>query len=91
MHGIEPDDWLWCQKCERFFQAKDLRVNEQGDADRCPFKDCGGDGVGSDIYRWDSWAKANPEDCEHWPKTTRKLSKGMKCHCPDSAIETPDL
>jgi len=72
------DDWMWCLRCERFFQFKDLK-RTLDEIITCPFDDCNSAGVGIDIFRWDDWYKQNPEELKHWPKSVNELYKGLFC------------
>lgn len=67
-----PDVWLWCIECERFFQAKHLRVDYLGNRQGCAFCRCAGFNVA--IHLWDTFAEGSP----HWPKDVKGLSYGMK-------------
>lgn len=74
-YGLKEDDWMWCLHCERFFQALNLRKDILGDYEACPFDDCDGVGIGSDIWIWNKWAEGN----DKWPKSTGELHHGMTC------------
>jgi hypothetical protein len=67
----EPETWLWCLHCRRFFQAKHLVIDFLGNRQQCPFEECGAAGLGVDIYRWDDWAERG------WPATHQQLHFGM--------------
>ena len=77
--GIHREQWLWCLHCERFFQAKDLANDFTGGCQGCAFDDCNGAGFRIDIYIWNDWFKQNKKELKHWPKSTAKLTKGLKC------------
>jgi hypothetical protein len=64
-----PDDWYWCLHCNRFFQARSLRIDFQGHREQCAF--CGAAGLGVDIWPWDAWRSAS------WPSDTSELHHGM--------------
>ena len=68
----EPETWLWCLHCRRFFQAKHLKIDFLGNRQRCPFDDCCAAGLSIDIYRWDDWAVGG------WPTSHRQLRYGMR-------------
>jgi len=65
--------WLWCLHCERFFQAKDLKLDLFGNWQRCPFDDCGAAGFDVDILHWDCEKDVDPL----WPQTEAALSFGQ--------------
>jgi hypothetical protein len=77
VQNMDPDHWLWCQRCERFFQAKDLRKDPIGRSEACAFEGCDGAGLRTEIFDWDAWANLNRAD--YWPKSTSDLVKGQKC------------
>jgi len=80
MFETNDDDWLWCFHCERFFQAKDLKIDTTcGELQACAFEKCDGEGFLIDIFRWDDWPSQNPELKKHWPKSIEELKKGMHC------------
>jgi len=66
------DEWLWCIFCERFFQARDLRVDYLGNRQGCAF--CGCAGFDCAIFRWDTFRDDDPE----WPATTAGLHRGLR-------------
>lgn len=74
---LDPQWWLWCFLCERFFQAKDLREDHMGNRQGCTFEDCGGAGWHIKIFYWDDWNEDN--DLPHWPKSDDELTKGKLC------------
>ncbi len=79
-YGLCPESWLWCLHCERFFQAKDLTFDDAGNWQGCFWlRECGGSGIGVDVYAWDSWPKQNPDMWEHWPKSEVELKHGLSC------------
>ncbi|MEI8255890.1 MAG: hypothetical protein WCJ30_09470 [Deltaproteobacteria bacterium] len=67
---FEPDQWLWCLHCQRFFQGRDARCDAIGGTQGCAFKDCDGAGYQVDIHDWDSFAG------RRWPKR-EELRKGL--------------
>ena len=68
-----PDDeWLWCFYCERFFQARHLKVDFQSNREGCAFCNCAGFDVA--IFAWDAFASN-----EDWPKSEAELHHGL-CH-----------
>ena len=76
---IDSEAWLWCVRCERFFQAKDLKINNYGDLQGCGTPRCKGSGYKIDIFAWDAWASNSSDPDDHWPKSVDELEKGMKC------------
>jgi hypothetical protein len=78
---LPGDLWLWCLHCERFFQAKDLCVDDVGGKEGCAFSGSGCDGAGLevDIFEWNDWPRQNPELWERWPKLVGELHKGLRC------------
>jgi hypothetical protein len=74
--------WLWCLHCERFFQAKDLKLDFIGNWQRCPFDDCGAAGLDVDILVWDAYKS---EDTS-WPGSEDELHHGLCTrHCEQPA------
>jgi hypothetical protein len=67
------EQWLWCLHCERFFQAKHLKLDFLGNYGQCPFDDCGAAGLDIDIFSWDE-CRDDPE----WPTSVEELSHGMR-------------
>jgi hypothetical protein len=67
------EQWLWCLHCERFFQAKHLKLDFLGNYGQCPFDDCGAAGLDIDIFAWDE-CRDDPE----WPTSEEQLSHGMR-------------
>lgn len=66
--------WLWCLHCERFFQAKDLKLDFLDNWQRCPFDDCGAAGLDVDILVWDAYRAEDPR----WPRSEQELRFGLK-------------
>jgi hypothetical protein len=75
--NLAPEAWLWCLSCERFFQAKDLRIDFMGNRQGCAFEDCGAAGWKMKIFPWDEWNSDG--DLAHWPKSDAELKKGQEC------------
>ena len=67
------EQWLWCLHCERFFQAKHLKLDFLGNYGQCPFEDCGAAGLDVDIFSWDAWS-----DDPEWPTSVEDLSHGLR-------------
>lgn len=67
--------WLHCLHCNRFFQAKDLRIDFIGNRQGCAFADCGAAGFDVDIHPWDTWR--NNRD-PRWPASPDQLRRGME-------------
>ena len=78
MSNTEGEDWLWCSRCNRFFQSKDLTRDSVGGRQGCAFEDCRGEGYNYDIFEWDSPPREKQILRERWPKSTSELSKGLK-------------
>ena len=90
--------WLWCIDCNRFFQAKSLRVDWMGNRQGCAC--CGAAGFDVAIFPWDVFRN----DKEAWPTSTAELHHGQRLktftlrrmiHFPDPRLEcsvyiTPD-
>ncbi len=71
----EPGDaWLCCLHCNRFFQAKDLRMDFTSNRQGCAFVECGAAGFDVDIHPWDAFR--NNRDTR-WPASTEDLHHGM--------------
>jgi hypothetical protein len=69
-----PDDeWLWCIYCERFFQARHLRIDDQGNRQGCAF--CSSAGFDCAIHRWDTFR--DESGGEVWPSSVGELSHGL--------------
>lgn len=66
--------WLWCLHCQRFFQAKDLKLDFLGNWQRCPFDDCGAAGLDVDILVWDACRDGDPR----WPGSEQELRLGLQ-------------
>jgi len=76
---LDPEAWLWCLHCERFFQAKDLKPDRYKGHQNCAFDRCNGSGYKIDIFDWDAWATSGSKRIPHWPSDVSELEKGMKC------------
>jgi hypothetical protein len=76
---LEPEAWLWCIHCEKFFQVKELLDAEVGGKSKCPTKKCKGSGFGKDIFKWDAWAGAGASRLKNWPTSVEELKSGQKC------------
>ena len=69
----KPDDvWLWCIFCERFFQAKYLRIDYQGNRQGCAF--CGCAGFDCAIFKWDTFSEGDPD----LPRSESELRHGLR-------------
>ena len=66
---IKQDDWLWCIRCHRSYQAFEFRkLNDQGRVFLlCHYRDCTGD-LPLDSRPWKKMAEENP----WFPKTPMK-------------------
>lgn len=84
---FEPDQWLWCLHCHRFFQGRDARPDRVGGVQACAFEDCDGAGYRVDIYDWDDWPSQNRPLRPHWPPR-EELRKGLVAPAgdPDAAL-----
>ena len=67
------EEWLWCIFCERFFQAKYLRVDYLGNRQGCAW--CGCAGFDCAIFRWDTFRE---EDDPDWPGSVAELHHGLR-------------
>lgn len=66
------EEWLWCIFCERFFQAKHLRIDYLGNRQGCTFCECAG--FDCAIFKWDTFRESeNPA----WPASAADLKHGM--------------
>ena len=70
--------WLWCIFCERFFQAKYVRIDYLRNRQGCAFCDCAG--FDCALFKWDTFLV---EEDPGWPKSESELSHGMRL------VETP--
>ena len=66
------EEWLWCIFCERFFQAKHLRMDYLGNRQGCAF--CGCAGFDCALFKWDTFREAGDSD---WPSSTAELQHGL--------------
>ena len=66
---IKPDDWLWCKRCHRCYQACEFRkMTNKGEVFLfCHYKDCHGD-LPLDSRPWNKLVKDKPK----LPGTPRK-------------------
>ncbi len=64
---FDPDQWLWCLHCHRFFQGREARPDRVGGMQSCAFADCDGAGFGVDLLAWDDWPRQNPDLRASWP------------------------
>jgi hypothetical protein len=67
------EEWLWCIFCERFFQAKHLRIDYLGNLQGCAF--CGCAGFDCAIFKWDTFRE---EDSPLWPTSVSELTCGLR-------------
>jgi hypothetical protein len=49
-----PDMWLWCSRCCRWFQSKELKYDISGTREGCSFFNCEGAGLNKNIFERDS-------------------------------------
>jgi len=78
------EEWLWCIFCERFFQAKHLRIDYLGNLQGCAF--CGCAGFDCAIFKWDTFRE---EDSSLWPASVSELEHGLRLGGGDGAKD-PD-
>jgi hypothetical protein len=45
-----PEDWLWCSRCFRLFQGRDVLPGLPPASESCPFDDCDGEDYGLDLF-----------------------------------------
>ena len=64
-----PGYWYWCLHCNRFFQARSLRIDFLGNRQGCAF--CGAAGLGVDIWPWDAFRAPG------WPRKASELRHGL--------------
>jgi hypothetical protein len=69
VNSTSPDDWYWCLECNRFFQARSLRMDFQGNREGCAF--CDAAGLGVDLWPWDAFRTRG------WPRDTSELRHGL--------------
>jgi hypothetical protein len=67
------EKWLWCIYCERFFQAKHLRVDFLGNRQGCAFCECAG--FECAIFQWDTFKE---DDDPVWPRSVDELRHGLR-------------
>ena len=73
-----PQDlWLWCIYCERFFQARHLKIDYLGNREGCAFCTCAG--FDCAIFKWDTFRE--PHDSS-WPVSESVLSHGLRLMNP---------
>ena len=69
-----PDaEWLWCIYCERFFQAKHLRLDYLGNRQGCAFCECAG--FDCAVFEWDAFR--DESGGEVWPASVEELAHGL--------------
>jgi hypothetical protein len=69
-----PDEeWLWCIFCERFFQAKHVRIDYLGNRQGCAFCECAG--FDCALFIWDTFRE---EDDPVWPQSMSELHHGLR-------------
>jgi len=75
-NSARPDDlWLWCIYCERFFQARHVRVDYLGNRQGCAFCECAGFDVA--LFLWDTFREPDDPD---WPASEAHLRHGLKLY-----------
>jgi hypothetical protein len=72
------EEWLWCIFCERFFQAKHLRIDYLGNRQGCAFCECAG--FDCAIFRWDTLRE---NDDRLWPRSVADLRHGLRYPGPE--------
>lgn len=75
----DPETWMWCLHCDKFFQVKDMKLvalgNGKRERQKCPF--CGAAGIGIDLRKWD-WPKEDHDFFpNHWPRSVQEITRGM--------------
>ena len=65
--------WLWCIFCERFFQARYLRIDFQDNREGCAFCDCAG--FDCAIFKWDTFRESGDP---YWPTSESDLRHGLR-------------
>ena len=65
----EPTAWLWCGRCQRVFQARELELDRGGRAGPCPL--CSRGGLGAGVWPWRAFRG------DDWPREERELRRGM--------------
>lgn len=70
-------EWLWCIFCERFFQARYLRIDYLGNRQGCAYCECAG--FDCALFRWDTFLEDGPGS---WPDSVSQLHNGMKLPVP---------
>lgn len=73
------EEWLWCIFCERFFQAKHLRIDYLGNLQGCAF--CGCAGFDCAIFKWDTFRE---DDDPSWPASVSELEHGLRLGCGEA-------
>ena len=72
--SVSPDEeWLWCIFCEKFFQAKYLRIDYVGNRQGCAFCECAG--FDCAIFKWDTFREEG-DPC--WPSSEEQLHHGIR-------------
>jgi len=64
------EEWLVCIYCDRFFQARDLRIDYLGNRQGCALCECAGFNVA--IFQWDTFLDDDPD----WPRSISDLWHG---------------
>jgi hypothetical protein len=67
------EQWLCCIFCERFFQARHLRIDFQNNREGCAFCNCAG--FHCAIFPWDAFKEDDDPD---WPRSVAELRYGLK-------------
>jgi hypothetical protein len=67
------EEWLWCIVCERFFQARYLRIDYLGNRQGCAYCDCAG--FDCAIFSWDIFKE---DDDPTWPDSPAMLRNGLR-------------
>jgi hypothetical protein len=81
-----PDDeWLWCIQCERFFQAKHLRIDHLGNRQGCAFCDCAG--FDCAVFPWDAFK--DESGGEVWPDSVKELAHGLSLATLNQGVRDP--
>jgi hypothetical protein len=76
--SLKANHWLWCNHCERVFQARHMRPSCFGGNQMCPF--CNAQGYDIDIFDWDDFYRETPDFFPDFPKSEAELFHGR--HCP---------
>ena len=85
-------DWLYCIRCERFFQAKDLIIKRSKMLGHkialCPFDDCDGAGIAIDLWLYETLVQNEKETTgrTHLPEK-KELKKGIYCPLNEEVLD----